>query len=142
MTHTPMIKKLALPALLLTLFFSGCAALEQQAVDSKEKSLAAAGFQARPVTADKLAAFNQLTPYKLQMRVHKGAVLYLFPDPKKNICYVGGPREYSAYQKIATAQELVAQQEMSQMEWTYWGPGYLGPGFAPMYFGGVPNRVW
>lgn len=133
---------LSLLSLVLVFTFSGCASLQQADVNSKEKSLVAAGFQARPVPANKQALFAKLTPYKLQMKDHKGAVVYLYPDPKKNVCYVGGPAQYSAYRKLVNSQELLAQEQMSDMEWNTWGPGSLGPGFAPATFGGVPNRTY
>ncbi|CAN5589546.1 hypothetical protein BH09VER1_BH09VER1_40850 [soil metagenome] len=134
--------KLPTLALALLALFTGCAAIQQQNVASKEKSLVAAGFQLHAVPADKQAAFASLTPYKLQSRVHKGYTVYLFPDPKNNICYIGNTQAYASYRKMVASQEQVSQAEMTQQEMSYWGPGALGPGFAPASFGGVPNRVF
>lgn len=134
--------KLSVLALALLALFTGCAAIQQENVASKEKSLVAAGFKVHAVPANKQAAFNTLTPYKLQSRVHKGYTVYLFPDPKQNICYIGNAQAYAAYKKMVAQQEQVSQAEMTQQEWSYWGPGALGPGFAPASFGGVPNRVF
>ena len=134
--------KFSVLALALLALFTGCSAIEQQNIASKEKSLVAAGFKVRAVPADKQAAFNTLTPYKLQGRVHKGYTVYLYPDPKQNICYVGNAQAYAAYRKMVVQQEQINEAEMTEPEWSYWGPGALGPGFAPASFGGVPNRVF
>ena len=70
----------------------------------------------------------------------KGKNYYIFPDPAQNRAYVGGPRQYQAYQQLRAdkklAQENVETAEMYQdaaMQWTLWGGWGAGEGvWGPM----------
>ena len=103
--------------------------------------LSAAGFQIKVAdTEAKRQSLAEEVPYKLQMHTRNGQVLYTYANPAKNILYVGGQKEYQAYQKMMVQQNIAAQyqsaaaqQQMTAAEWGYWGPGT---------FGGVPGRVW
>lgn len=115
---------------ILALGVVGCAAIRESNAGQTEKLLVASGFQARPAnTAQKQAALNALTPYKVQMRTRGANVYYVYADPQQNVVYVGGPAEYSAYQKVSVQQDLAseqqmaaAQMQMNELEWNYWGP--------------------
>ena len=99
--------------------------LRESEASSKEKMLVAAGFQIRPAdTPQKQAALSALTPYKIQMRRKANAVYYSYADPKQNRLYIGGPKEYAAYQKLSLQQEIAEEQEMASMDWDMWGPWY------------------
>lgn len=109
---------------------AGCAALRESDSRQTEKFLAAAGFVAKPVTtAQQQAMMAALTPYKLQSRIRDGAVIYLYPDPSENIVYVGGPQEYSAYQKMSLQQEMINQQQMTALEYQT-----MNPWMMPTYY--------
>jgi len=55
---------------------------------------------------------------------------YIFPDTAHNQAYVGGPREYQAYQQLRAENKLSKEDletaEMyqdSEMQWSLWGGG-------------------
>jgi hypothetical protein len=69
-----------------------------------------------------------------------GRTYYIFPDAAHNQAYVGGPREYQAYQQLRAANNLANENletaEMYQdaeMQWGAWG-GW-GTGWGPMGMG-------
>src|SRR2546427_10192608 len=118
---------LVVTAALLTL--SGCAAIRRQEAASTEQLLAAAGFQMR--AADNPERVHDLTvmpPLKIVARSQDNDVRYTFADPDKCRClYVGGSKEYSAYQHLATEQQIAQQRiaaHEAAMNWALWGPGY------------------
>ena len=97
---------LVVAAALLTL--SGCAAIRRQDAASTEQLLAAAGFQMR--AADNPERVHDLTampPLKIVRRSQDSNVTYTFADPHKCRClYVGGAKEYSAYQRLAREKRI------------------------------------
>ena len=97
---------LVVAAALLTL--SGCAAIRRQDAASTEQLLAAAGFQMQ--AADNPERVHDLTampPLKIVARSQDNNVRYTFADPYKCRCvYVGGPKEYSAYQRLARERQI------------------------------------
>jgi len=133
-------------ASLLALIFlvgglTSCTTLRKLGSGGEEQMLSAAGFEIRVAdTAQKRQSLAEEVPYKMQMHTRGAQVLYTYANPEKNIVYVGGQKEYQAYQKMAVQQNIAnqmqsaaAQQQMTAAEWGYWGPGT---------FGGIPNRVW
>ena len=65
----------------------------------------------------------------------------IFPDPAHNQAYVGGPKEYQAYQQLRADKKLSREDlqdaEMYQdatMEWSLWegGEGVWGPMGGPV----------
>lgn len=110
--------------------FSGCTAIRQTDAPMKEKTLLSAGFRVKPVNTNKREAdLAALTPYKIQMQTHKGQALYLYADPKNNVIYAGGPKQYAAYKKMAKEQTIVSEREVSNSQWQYWTATY-GEGMA------------
>jgi len=114
-------------AALLTL--SGCAAIRRHEAGSTEQLLAAAGFQMRPADnpelVDDLAA---IPPLKIVARNQDNDVRYTFADPYKCRChYVGRFKEYLAYQRLVTEQQIAQERlwaEEDRMNWGYWYPWY------------------
>ena len=118
---------LVVAAALLTL--SGCAAIRRQEAASTEQLLAAAGFQMQ--AADNPERVHDLTampPLKIVARSRDNDVRYTFADPYKCRClYVGGSKEYSAYQHLVTEQQIAQERiwaEEDAMNWALWGPWY------------------
>jgi hypothetical protein len=118
---------LVFTAALLTL--SGCATIRRHEAASTEQLLAAAGFQMRP--ADNPERIHDLTvmpPLKLVARSQADSVRYTFADPYKCQClYVGGAKEYSAYQRLVTEKQIAEERvraEQDAMDWVLWGPWY------------------
>lgn len=121
---------LLLTAVCILTFATGCAWLNQMGSTSKEQLLSAAGFQARPAnTANRQKLMACLNPYKVQMRAKGKNVYYVYPDPKKNILYVGTQGQYQQYQKLAVQQgiaedQMAAASEMEMMDMDEGGMGF------------------
>jgi len=113
---------------------SSCAFLNQMDSSSNEQLLAAAGFEPRPAdTPEKAAALAAMKPYQVNMHTKGGSVYYTYADPKQKLLYVGGPKQYSAYQRLNVSEDIASENEMAAMEqaqanmdWSMWGPGPWG----------------
>ena len=114
----------------------GCATTTQ----SKENMLVAAGFKVvTPKTAEQSAKLKKLTPGAVAQITKGGKTYYVFPDAAHNQAYVGGPKQYQAYQQLRIQNKLAEQQletaEMyqdSMMGWGGWG-GW-GMGWGPGWY--------
>jgi hypothetical protein len=129
----------AVIALICTALFVGCAAT-QTTMQNRESMLVAAGFKViTPKTAAQQQKLQNLPPGKVTM-IQKGKkTYYIFPDPVHHRSYVGGPKEYQAYQQLRATNKLVKENvetgEMyqdSEMQWSSWG-GW-GPGWGANVF--------
>jgi hypothetical protein len=119
----------------------GCASKQSQ-VEDTEQMLAAAGFEEKPAsTPERQQQISSLPPYKLLRRElpsKNTSFGYVYADPQFCHCiFVGGPKEYQAYQQAAlqkrVAEEQLQAAEMQQdaaFNWGMWGPygGWWGPG--------------
>ncbi len=118
---------------------AGCATTTS--TQNKESMLVASGFKAiTPKTAAQQQKLQQLPPGKVAMINKKGKTYYIFPDAAHNQAYVGGPKEYQAYQQLRAENKLAKENletaEMYQdeaMDWGGWG-GW-GAGWGPMGMG-------
>jgi hypothetical protein len=130
-----MISAMALLALTV-----GCATT-QTGTQNKESMLVASGFKTvTPKTPAQQQKLQKLPPGKVTMIQKAGKTYYIFPDPARNVAYVGGPNEYQAYQQLRTENKVAAENletaEMYQdaeMDWGGWG-GW-GAGWGPMGMG-------
>ena len=106
--------------------------------------LVASGFKViTPKTAAQQQKLQKLPPGKVTM-IQKGKkTYYIFPDPAHNQAYVGGPKEYRAYQQLRAENKLTKEDletaEMYQdstMQWSLWsgGEGVWGPMGGPVPF--------
>ena len=125
-----------------TALLFGCAST-QTGTQNKESMLAASGFKLiTPKTAQQQQKLQNLPPGKVTMIQKKGKTYYIFPDPANNRAYVGGPKEYQAYQQLRVAKQLARENlesaEMYQdaeMQWSLWGGwGVWGPMGGPVPF--------
>ena len=99
---------LSIGAALLTL--SGCASLRRHEAAGLEQLLAAAGFQPQSAEGPEL---ESLPPLKVVSRNLDGAARYTVSDPYKCRClYVGGAKEYSAYQRAVMQQQEAAWERL------------------------------
>ena len=124
---------------LALLTFIGCSTTQSN-VQNKESMLIASGFKTiTPKTPAQQQKLQKLPPDKVTMIQKKGKTYYIFPDPGQNRAYVGGPKEYQAYQQLRVTGKLVQENlesaEMYQdaeMQWTLWGGwGVWGPMGGP-----------
>lgn len=137
--------RLALSCALI--FATGLAATScttASSIDSKEDSLAAAGFTLRPAnTAKRKSMLASLPPNKFFKSVHGDNVTYFYSDPVVCKClYVGSQQAYGQYQQAAQQQriasrrmlaaELYSDDDWDWNAWGPWGPGYggFGPGLG------------
>lgn len=118
----------------------GCAT-SQTAMQNRESMLVASGFKViTPKTATQKQKLQNLPPGKVTM-IQKGKkTYYIFPDSAHNQAYVGGPKQYQAYQQLRAEKKLAREDlqtaEMYQdatMEWSLWegGEGVWGPMGGP-----------
>ncbi len=136
--------------LFLTSIAAACAAFlvscstTQTSTQNKESTLVASGFKTIiPKTAAQQQKLQNLPPGKVTMIQKKGKTYYIFPDPANNRAYVGGPRQYQAYQQLRAENKLTREDletaEMyqdSEMQWSLWGggEGVWGPMAGPGAF--------
>jgi hypothetical protein len=93
----------------------------------KENMLSAAGFKAMPAdTPQKEAHLKSLPADKLTTAERNGALYYTFPDPKKNMLYVGQEPQYQKYRQLRLEKQM-ADEELNAAEmnndaaWNNWG---------------------
>ena len=115
---------------------AGCATTTQ----STENMLVASGFKVvTPKTPAQQQKLQKLPPGKVAQINKAGKTYYIFPDAAHNQAYVGGPKQYQAYQQLRIQNKLAEQQletaEMyqdSMMGWGAWG-GW-GMGWGPGWY--------
>src|SRR5262245_21346311 len=86
---------------------------------NKESMLVDSGFKViTPKTAAQQQNLQQLPPGHVAMINRQGRSYYIFPDAAHNQAYVGGPKEYQAYQQLRAANNIanenLATAEMYQ----------------------------
>ena len=126
---------------------TSCTTIRKMGSGGEEQMLSAAGFKIMAAeTPAKKESLAGEVPYKLQMHTRQDRVIYTYANPQKEILYVGGAKEYQAYQKMAIERDLAnqmqstaAMQQMTASEWGYWGPGVYGGGYGGYGYGG---RRW
>ena len=132
----------------LTSIATGCAALlvscasTQSVSQNRESMLVASSFKIiTPKTAAQKQKLQNLPAGSVTMITKGKKKYYVFPDPAHNQAYVGGPKEYQAYQQMRTDKKLAREDlqdaEMYQdtaMEWSVWrgGEGVWGPMGGPV----------
>jgi len=110
-------------ALAAAMILTGCATIRRSEAHSTEELLAAAGFAMRPAdTAERQQRLAALPPYRLESRTKDGKVVYTYADPDGCQClYVGGPKEYSEYQRLRVERQIAADQawaaQAGPMDW-------------------------
>lgn len=95
----------------------------------KENLAAAAGFKViTPTTQRQKELLPTLPKNKVTQITHEGKTYYVLPDLKNNRAYVGGPKQYQAYQQLRLQKQLSDQaletaqmNQMAAMNWGMWG---------------------
>jgi hypothetical protein len=134
--------------LFLSSIVAGCAALlvscasTQSNTQNRESMLVVSGFKViTPKTAAQKQKLQNLPTGTVTMVKKAKKTYYVFPDPGRNLAYVGGPKEYQEYQQLRAEKKLSREDlqdaEMYQdatMEWSMWegGEGVWGPMGGPV----------
>ena len=105
----------------------------------KENLTVAAGFKViTPKNAQQQNILAGLPAGKVTPVDYKGKRYYVLPDVPNNQAYVGGAKQYEAYQQLRLANKLsndnleaAQMNQMSSMNWGAWGGwgGYGGWGW-------------
>ena len=117
-----------LPVLAIILL-AGCATTAPT-----ENLLSASGFKTRTATTPaQTQLLASLPPEKVSRVSHHGHLLYVFPDAKQHVLYVGRQTEYAAYQQLRlekkiAAENLASSEFTQEANWDSWG-GTLSDGF-------------
>jgi hypothetical protein len=117
----------------LLVFASGCASTMHET----ENLAIAAGFNViTPSKPDQVALLSTLAKGKVTQIQYTGKTYYVLPDVENNQAYVGGPKQYQAYQKLRldnkiSNQNLMAAEMNQNAAWGAWGGWgtWGGPGW-------------
>ncbi len=85
-------------------------------------------------TPEREAHLNSLPSDKITPVQRDGVTYYTFPDPKKNMLYVGQEPQYQEYQRLSIQKQMTDEQlEAAQLNqdnaWGVWGT-WPGPGWG------------
>ncbi len=107
--------KLVLLILAASVGLTGCAAIQRSQARDTEQLLAAAGFKMQLAdTAERQQQLPAVPAYRLLNRTKGDGVEYTYADPTNYKCvYVGGPKEYAAYQRLMTEQQIAQENAMN-----------------------------
>ena len=133
-------------AIALLGFMAGCATTQTVTQDQRNM-LVAAGFKTiTPKTPAQQQKLQQLQTGQVAQIQKNGRTYYIVADPLQNMVYVGGPREYQAYQQMRAQRQLAQENlqtaevyEDAAMQWDAWG-GW-GVGWGRMGYGIGVGRV-
>jgi len=114
-------------AIALLALAAGCTSMQTQ---SKENLLIAAGFKVVvPTTVAQRHKLQALPAGKVALVQRHGKIYYVFPDAANNQAYVGGQKEYQAYEQLRLKNKL-ANENIAAAEWNrdaawaaFGGPG-------------------
>lgn len=95
----------------------------------KENLAVAAGFKTiTPTNANQATLLTTLPADQVTRITHEGKTYYILPDAKNNQAFVGGPKQYQAYQQLRLAKQISSENleaaELNQaaaMDWGAWG---------------------
>jgi hypothetical protein len=126
--------KLPLFVLAAAVALTGCATIQRSEAPRTEQLLAAAGFTMQPLDSAAGQQHDATPPYKLASHSKDGGVEYTYTDPDKCKCvYVGGSKEYSAYERLTLEKQLAEERVWARdswASWNYWWPwGPWGAGW-------------
>ena len=98
-----------------------------RSTSSKENMLSAAGFKMVPAnTPERRAHLNSLPADTITPVQRNGVVYYTFPDPKRNVLYVGQEPQYQEYQQLRFQEQITMQEDLDAERMNaneaWWGP--------------------
>jgi len=105
---------------------SGCATLRSQDDVGTRELLATAGFQKQSAdSAEQTRNLASMPPLRVVARgMADRDVVFTYADPMKCPClYVGGPKQYMEYQRLARQRQIEEEElwaEDGGMDWELW----------------------
>jgi hypothetical protein len=97
-----------LGALAVSVFVAGGAAAATPRMDESE--LLGLGFKVLvATTAAQQEWVQRLAPGQIRAMQRNGKKFFIYPDAPRNQVYVGGPKEYEAYQQLHPESKLAGQ---------------------------------
>jgi hypothetical protein len=105
---------------------SGCATLRSQDAAGTPELLAAAGFQKQSAdSAEQTRNLASMPPLRIVAQgMADRDVVHTYADPVKCRClYVGGPKQYMEYQRLARQRQIEEDDlwaESGGMDWALW----------------------
>ena len=128
----------------LALLAVGCS----NSLRDKQNLVAAAGFQIiTPTSPAQVAILNSLPAGKVTPTTYEGKQYFVLPDAPNNRAWVGGPKQYQAFQQMRLARQLsnenlqaAQMNQMASMQWGGWG-GW-GGGWGGGTRGGMGSPRW
>jgi hypothetical protein len=113
--------KALLAASLLLALATGCTS-----TSDNEHMLSAAGFKMMPANTPQRQAHLRSLPADTITPVQvAGDVYYTFPDPQRNVLFVGQEPQYQEYQRLRFQNQATMQQEL-QASRTVQGESWFG----------------
>lgn len=125
-----------LAVLVLAVLAAGCASND---LLDKENAAVGAGFKViTPSKPDQIALLRKLPAGKVTQITFGGKPYYILPDLKNHQAYVGGPKQFHAYQRLRQTQQMNAENysppsepvqvtEVNAVNWGEWdGWGAVG----------------
>lgn len=105
--------------------------------NSRNLAVAAGFHPVTPTNPQQEALLAKLPPDQVSPATYQGKSFYVLPDAANNRAYIGGPKQYQAFEQLRTEQQIsnenlmsAQMNEMATMDWNMWGGwGTWGPGF-------------
>ena len=120
---------------------SACSSVQTKETMSFEKSLATAGFTAKPATTpEQLAQLEAMPQGKLLRQEHNGQPVYLYADAEGCKClYAGSSEDYDALQKAIDDQKVQDEHKASLDQ----APPFTEPKYVDVEaYGGTDPLPW
>jgi len=103
-------------AAVVVMVCGGCALVQENEVRQQEIWLRQAGFRVlKADTPEKAASLSKMTPGRIESAVDGNTVIYRYADPAGGRLFLGGPREFAAYQRIAAATKARRSANLTQI---------------------------
>ena len=109
----------------LGVFAAGCSSN----LRDKENLAAAAGFQViTPSSPDQEAILKSLPQGRVSPATYEGKEYFVLPDAANNRAWVGGPKQYQAFQQLRLARQIsnnnlqaAQMNQLASVNWGSWG---------------------
>jgi len=103
-------------AAVVVMVCGGCSLVRENETRQQEIWLRQAGFRVlKADTPEKAASLLKMTPGRIESTAQGNSVIYRYADPAGGLLFLGGPREFAAYQRIAEATKARRSANLAQI---------------------------